>query len=43
MTWFASSLVMTGGLGAVEGARGSLSLMAPRQLRKLTDVHGREG
>jgi hypothetical protein len=41
MTWFASSLVMSGELGAVEGARGSL--MAPRQLRKLTDVHGREG
>jgi hypothetical protein len=41
MTWFASSLVMPHALHADEGAGGSL--VAPRRLCKLSDVHGREG
>jgi len=41
MIWYASSQVTSGGLGAVKGAR--RSPMAPSRLRKLTDVHGREG
>jgi hypothetical protein len=41
MIWFASSLVVSSGLIAIEGAR--KSPMVPSRLRKLTDVHGREG
>jgi hypothetical protein len=41
MTWFASSSVVSRGLGVVEGDR--RSPLTPRRLRKLTDVHGREG